>query len=116
MLNITDFQSVDSTVAIVFLLVVLVLAGIKFIEWLLPNGKKKDNGKKHETPCPKLVEVSTLFGAHEKMQTETMATIHNGLNTNANAVKDISEALKKNTTAVAVLTAIINERIPSKNK
>lgn len=62
----------------------------------------------------RLAKVETLYEEHCKVQTEALACIHNGLNTNANAIKDLAKAITDNSKEIAVLTAIINERIPKK--
>lgn len=77
--------------------------------------EKRDAISQRQHPlCPEIISLSALFKSHEEVQKESFATIHNGLNTNANAIKDITSALARNTTAIEVLTAIINERIPKK--
>jgi len=62
----------------------------------------------------RLTKIETLYEEHCKVQSEALACIHNGLNSNTNAIKDLAKSLSDNTTAIAVLTAIINERIPKK--
>lgn len=62
--------------------------------------------------------VDTLFEEHCKVQGETLALIHNGLNSNAKAVLDISKELSAFKTEVSKeitkLATIIEERIPKK--
>lgn len=83
------------------------------------SGKKinenNKNGSTNNHPlCREIIELQAIFSGHEKLQTETMASIHNGLNSNANAIKDITNALNENTKQIAVLTAVIEERLPKK--
>jgi hypothetical protein len=80
----------------------------EFFNWLGKGNEKSKKDDKNE----RLIKVETLFTEHCKVQGESFATVHNGLNSNANAIKDISNALQKNTEAIAVLTTMINERIP----
>ena len=79
---------------------------------------KKKTDEKEKSPahplCHKVIELSALFESSNKMQAEKDAIIHNGLNSNANAIKDLSKALADNTTSIAVLNATINERLPKK--
>jgi hypothetical protein len=93
----------------------------KAISEVMKTLRKKDESEqkrdeialKHPL-CAEIISLSALFKSHEEVQKETFATIHNGLNTNAGAIKEIAYALGENTKAIAVLTAIINERIPKK--
>jgi len=79
-------------------------------------GKKKEkqiNPIGHPL-CREVIELSALFESSNKMQSEKDAIIHNGLNSNANAIKDIYSVLSQNTIAIKELQTIINERIPKK--
>ena len=66
----------------------------------------------------RLVRSEVMFTEHCKTQTETLAVIHNGLNTNAHAIDNIRQEMAQFRTDVstqlATLTTIINERIPKK--
>lgn len=75
--------------------------------------EEKEKSPSHPL-CPKVIELSALFESASKMQAEKDAIIHNGLNTNANAIKDVSKALEQNTLTIAKLSTIIDERIPKK--
>ena len=55
----------------------------------------------------RLGKLETLYEEHCKVQSETLATIHNGLNSNAKALVD-------NTKELVRLSTIIEERIPKK--
>jgi len=64
---------------------------------------KKENEKENE----RLYRVEFMFQEHCKTQTEAFATIHNGLNTQANAIKDLSKILSENTKELAVINKTI---------
>jgi hypothetical protein len=70
--------------------------------------KPQEEGEKE------IITLQILFQQHEKMQAETMGVIHNGLNTNGNAIKDVANALHELDKTVATLRATIEERIPQK--
>lgn len=78
--------------------------------------KKEEKEKKIEThpQCAQIITLSALFKAHEDGQKEAFAVVHNGLNSNAKSIENLRMALEENTKAIAVLTAVINERIPKK--
>ena len=115
-----DLSNLDPVVAVALLIVVLVIAGMKFVEWISPQKNKEKNGvlKLHESPCGPLIQITTMFDSFAKAQTETMANIHNGLNSNARAVKEIETRFGDEMTAmgkeITRLATIIEERIPKK--
>jgi hypothetical protein len=60
----------------------------------------------------RLIKVETLFEEHCKVQAESLACIHNGLNSNANAIKDLAKGLADNTKELAVLNKTIELKFP----
>ena len=92
---------------------VVAIAGFKALEYVTALAFKK-NGKTEHLLCPQVISLSALFEAAEKGRTEKDAIIHNGLNTNANAVKELASELNKNTIAIEKIATIIDERIPRK--
>lgn len=94
---------------------VVAISAFKAIEYIVKILKPKNgNGNKDERQDNKITQIDTLFQEHCKVQTEAFATVHNGLNTASNSIKDLTDKLAKNTEAIAVLSTIIQERIPKR--
>ena len=114
------------------------IVGLMFIAYLYFDSKKKrqtliikDDERKDDTDHvsaelkrenyeegKRIDRVDTLFEEHCKVQGETLSLIHNGLNSNAKAVLDLSKELSFFKTEVSKeitkLATIIEERIPKK--
>ena len=114
------------------------IVGLMFIAYLYFDSKKKrqtliikDDERKDDTDHvsaelkrenyeegKRIDRVDTLFEEHCKVQGETLSLIHNGLNSNAKAVLDLSKELSFFKTEVlkeiTKLATIIEERIPKK--
>ena len=114
------------------------IVGLMFIAYLYFDSKKKrqtlvikDDQRKGDADHvagelrrenyeegKRIDRVDTLFEEHCKVQGETLALIHNGLNSNAKAVLDLSKELSMFKTEVSKeitkLATIIEERIPKK--
>lgn len=71
---------------------------------------KQENTKENE----RLAVIETLFREHCSVQAESFATIHNGLNTQANAIKDLVKAVQDLKIEVSNLGVLFNERVPKK--